>query len=198
MNLCSRAREPRLLSPCATTPALSLPRVHPLQQEKPPQWETRALKLGSGPHSLQPERGPRSKEDPTQADINKELRGTLILEATINSLLFLLPQGPKDPGSLPSFYGKALSQEESDIMLCLQPFLYLNASPPVNLVPHYRVTMEFLITVNLLNVIKSHPGMISISSLSLSHLSLHWHLHCELLFQLWNSNIYSAHTKCQC
>ena len=84
------------------------------------------------------------------------------------------------------------------IMLCLQPFLYLNASPPVNLVPHYRVTMEFLITVNLLNVIKSHPGMISISSLSLSHLSLHWHLHCELLFQLWNSNIYSAHTKCQC
>ena len=36
------AREPQLLSLCATTTEARTPRAHALQQEKPPQWETRA------------------------------------------------------------------------------------------------------------------------------------------------------------
>ena len=34
---CLRAREPQLLSPCATTTAAHAPRAQALQQEKPPQ-----------------------------------------------------------------------------------------------------------------------------------------------------------------
>ena len=38
---CARAREPQLLSPYATTTEACVPRARALQQEKPPQWETR-------------------------------------------------------------------------------------------------------------------------------------------------------------
>ena len=39
LSLRSRACEPQLLSPCATTTEAHAPRAHALQQEKPPQWE---------------------------------------------------------------------------------------------------------------------------------------------------------------
>ena len=41
LSLCSRAREPQLLSPHATTTEAHAPRAHALQQEKPPQREAR-------------------------------------------------------------------------------------------------------------------------------------------------------------
>ena len=37
LSPCSRAHEPQLLSPHATTTEAGAPRVHALQQEKPPQ-----------------------------------------------------------------------------------------------------------------------------------------------------------------
>ena len=45
LSLRFRAREPQLLSPCATTTEALLPRAHALQQEKPPQWEACAPHL---------------------------------------------------------------------------------------------------------------------------------------------------------
>ena len=39
LSLNSRACEPQLLSPRATTTETHVPRAHALQQEKPPQWE---------------------------------------------------------------------------------------------------------------------------------------------------------------
>ena len=35
LSLCSRAREPQLLSPCVTTTEAGAPRAHAPQQEKP-------------------------------------------------------------------------------------------------------------------------------------------------------------------
>ena len=49
LSLCSRAREPQLLSPCATTTEAHVPRAHAPQQEKPPQWEARALQRRVAP-----------------------------------------------------------------------------------------------------------------------------------------------------
>ena len=43
LSLNSRAHEPQLLSLRATTTEAHEPRAHALQQEKPPQWEARAL-----------------------------------------------------------------------------------------------------------------------------------------------------------
>ena len=43
LSLCSRAHEPQLLSPHATTTETCVPRAHAPQQEKPPQGEDRAL-----------------------------------------------------------------------------------------------------------------------------------------------------------
>ena len=42
LSLGSRAHEPQLLSPRATTTEVQAPRAGAPQQEKPPQWETRA------------------------------------------------------------------------------------------------------------------------------------------------------------
>ena len=42
LSLHSRAREPQLLSPRATTTEAHAPRNHASQQEKPPQWEAHA------------------------------------------------------------------------------------------------------------------------------------------------------------
>ena len=49
LSLCSRAREPQLLSPRATTTEAHVPRAHAPQQEKPPQWEARALQRRVAP-----------------------------------------------------------------------------------------------------------------------------------------------------
>ena len=42
LSLCSRACDPQLLSPRATTTEAHAPRACAPQQEKPPQWEARA------------------------------------------------------------------------------------------------------------------------------------------------------------
>ena len=44
-----RAREPQPLSPRATTTEARAPRAHALQQEKPLQWEARALQRRVAP-----------------------------------------------------------------------------------------------------------------------------------------------------
>ena len=49
------------LSPCATATDAHVPRAREPQQEKPPQWEARALQLESSPHL--PE---HSNKDPVQ------------------------------------------------------------------------------------------------------------------------------------
>ena len=49
LSLCSRAGEPRLLSPRAPTTEACAPRTCVAQQEKPPQWETHAPQLKSSP-----------------------------------------------------------------------------------------------------------------------------------------------------
>ena len=40
-----------------------MPRVHAVQQEKPPQWEAQALQLEWNPHLLQFKKAPCSSED---------------------------------------------------------------------------------------------------------------------------------------
>ena len=49
MSLCSRAREPQLLSLRATTTEARTPRACAPQQEKPPQWEACALQQRVAP-----------------------------------------------------------------------------------------------------------------------------------------------------
>ena len=44
------------------------PRAHAPQQEKPPQWEARALPLERSPRSRQLEKSPHSNEDPAQPE----------------------------------------------------------------------------------------------------------------------------------
>ena len=45
----SRAREPQLLSPCATATEARSPRARAMQQEKPLQWEARAPQRRGAP-----------------------------------------------------------------------------------------------------------------------------------------------------
>ena len=65
---CNRATTeaplPQLLKP-------KHPRACSPQQEKPQQWEARALQLERSPCLLQLEKSPHSNEDPAQAKINK-------------------------------------------------------------------------------------------------------------------------------
>ena len=51
---------------------------------------------------------------------------------------------------------------KKNVTLCYVYSLFCNLTlhHPIHLGPHYLVTMEFLIAVNLLNAIKSNPGMI--------------------------------------
>ena len=49
LSLCCRAREPQLLSPRATTTEAHMPRARAPQQEKPLQWEARALQQRVAP-----------------------------------------------------------------------------------------------------------------------------------------------------
>ena len=51
LSLRSRAHKLLLLSLCATTTEASAPRAHAPQQEKPPQWEARALQQKVAPTS---------------------------------------------------------------------------------------------------------------------------------------------------
>ena len=55
LSLCSRAREPRLLSPGSATTEARTPTVS-APQEKPPQWEVWAPQLQSSPRSPQLEK----------------------------------------------------------------------------------------------------------------------------------------------
>ena len=52
---------------------------------------------------------------------------------------------------------------KKNVTLCYVYSLFCNLTlhHPIHLGPHYLVTMEFLIAVNLLNAIKSNPGMIN-------------------------------------
>ena len=76
LGLCSRAQEPQLLKPAHL-------RVSTLQQEKPLQWEARALQLEYSRHSLQLEKSPHSNSEPAQPKINKTIyiyiKNTVIL-----------------------------------------------------------------------------------------------------------------------
>ena len=66
LSLRARAHEPQLLSPHATTAEACMPRACAPGQERPPQWEARALRRGVAPAHCN-WRGPaRSSEDPTQ------------------------------------------------------------------------------------------------------------------------------------
>ena len=56
LSLWDTTIEPVLWSLEATTTETHVPRASARQQEKPVQWEARALRLGSTPHSPQPEK----------------------------------------------------------------------------------------------------------------------------------------------
>ena len=64
LSLCSRVWEPQLLKPAHL-------RVSALQQEKPLQWEARALQLEYSPRLPQLEKSPHSNSEPAQPKINK-------------------------------------------------------------------------------------------------------------------------------
>ena len=71
LSLRSRAHEPQLLSPRATSAEARTPRARAPQQEKPPQWEARAAqrRVASAGHNW--EKPAHSNEDPMQLKINK-------------------------------------------------------------------------------------------------------------------------------
>ena len=47
------------------------PRIHDLQQEKPPQWKAQTPQLENSPHLPQLEENPHSNEDSAQPKINE-------------------------------------------------------------------------------------------------------------------------------
>ena len=104
------AQDPQLLKP-------ESPRAHPLQQEKPAQWEARAPQLGSSPHLPQLEKSPSSNEEPAQPKINKNYFKKIGYKWLVSS------PSPPSPFPLPS-------------PLCLPSFLlllfhlFLLLSPP--------------------------------------------------------------------
>ena len=71
LSLCSRAREPQLLSRHVTTTEARAPRACALQQERPPQWEACAPQRRVAPTRRNWRKPARSNEDPTQPKINK-------------------------------------------------------------------------------------------------------------------------------
>ena len=71
LSLHSRAREPQLLSPRATTTEACVPRACAPQQEKPLQWEAHAPQRRVAPARRNQRKPARSNEDPTQPKINK-------------------------------------------------------------------------------------------------------------------------------
>ena len=71
LSLYSRAREPQLLSPCATTTEAHVPRAHAPQQEKLQQWEAHAPQRRVAPALHDQRKAAQSNEDPTQPKINK-------------------------------------------------------------------------------------------------------------------------------
>ena len=71
LSLRSRAREPQLLSPWATTTEACAPRAGAPKQEKPPQWDAHAPQRRVAPAHHNWRKPARSNEDPTQPKINK-------------------------------------------------------------------------------------------------------------------------------
>ena len=71
LSLHSRAHEPQLLSPRATTTKAHAPGARAPQQEKPPQWDACARQRGVAPARRNLEKPARSNKDPTQPKINK-------------------------------------------------------------------------------------------------------------------------------
>ena len=61
------AREPQLLSPCATTTEARMPTARAPQQEKPQQWEACAPQWKSSPHSPQLEKAHAQQKRPKAA-----------------------------------------------------------------------------------------------------------------------------------
>ena len=70
----SRAREPQLLSPHATTTEPRAPRAHALQQEKPLQWEARAQQWRVAPARHNLRKPVRSNKNPTQPKTNNKIK----------------------------------------------------------------------------------------------------------------------------
>ena len=66
LSLHSRAPEPQLLSPWATTTEAHSLRAHAPWQEKPPQWEAPTPQRRVAPTRLNYRKPTRSTEDPTQ------------------------------------------------------------------------------------------------------------------------------------
>ena len=66
LSLRSRAHEPQLLSPRATTTEARVPRAPAPQQEKPPQWEARTLQRKVAP-ALQLEKAHVQQQRPNAA-----------------------------------------------------------------------------------------------------------------------------------
>ena len=66
LSLCSRACEPQLLRPRATTTEVRAPGVRAPQQEKPPQWEALVLQWRVAPACHNQRKPTRSNKDPTQ------------------------------------------------------------------------------------------------------------------------------------
>ena len=71
LSLCSRAHEPQLLSPCATTPEARAPRARAPQQEKPPQWEAHALQQRAVPARQNQRKAHTQQWRPNAAKNNK-------------------------------------------------------------------------------------------------------------------------------
>ena len=71
LSLSSRAHEPQLLSPHATTTEARAPRARAPQEEKPPQWEAHALQRRVAPAHRNQRKPAHSNEDPMQPKINK-------------------------------------------------------------------------------------------------------------------------------
>ena len=67
LSLCSRAREPQLLSPCATTTEAHVPRAHATQQRQATTMRSLRTAMKSSPCSLQLEKARAQQRSPNTA-----------------------------------------------------------------------------------------------------------------------------------
>ena len=89
LSLCWRAWEPQLLSPLTQLLKPESPKARARQQEKPPQWEVRALQRRVAPLTTT-EKSLHSNEDPAQPNRNKYFFKLLQIWP-IGALLALVP-----------------------------------------------------------------------------------------------------------
>ena len=75
-SLRSRAHEPQLLSPCATTTEAHAPRARAPHQEKPPQWEARAPQPRVAPTRCNQKKDHVQQQRPNAAKNKKILKKT--------------------------------------------------------------------------------------------------------------------------